>query len=463
MANYVLSPGAARRLRELMRGRMTSGRIDGDASHVVDERDFEHPYKLTYAASAGAVDEETGESAGAWIIWLPDGCLVIDGETVDLTADMTEANRYPEGWYDLTDIFDGTDPEDFELYLDASKDDPKFVLDPDDAEHPVLIAKVEGKAVKGIVESALVYGHGQKHPWQLRKFPETEEGSGDEWRVWIPKEALFHFTGSTIKTAVASLTPSGSGGSGEVVTGPSFSMWKWGSDSFTGEVDDARTEDGGVWASVAVPEGGGVVYVLVQAGFIDLHFSVTLSVATFEGWTNINAHPEQHTAGFYVPVAQVSSGGTITQYVTSAIVTVKPENDFTKKFISGGRGINVQESATRITISATGGGGGSSSGGGHGDDDDDYIGVDSLNALTGALNIIGGEGIEVSTDRETKTIKISFREGKEEDETPTPTNSCEHPGDGGFGGGGGVGAGGGGGGVAAGGDTHIGDDECCCE
>ena len=151
MAKYVLSSGAARRLKELMHGRMASGRVDGDAAHMVDEGGFEHPYKLTYAASAGAVDEQTGEADGAWIIWLPDGCLVIDGEAVDLTSGMTAANNYPSGWYDITDVFDGTDPDDFDLYLDASKDDPKFVIDPDDAENPVLIASVDGKAVKGVV------------------------------------------------------------------------------------------------------------------------------------------------------------------------------------------------------------------------------------------------------------------------------------------------------------------------
>jgi len=145
----------------MMRGRMRSERIEGDLSHVVDEGGFEHPYKLTYAASAGAVDEQTGEVDGAWIIWLPDGCLVIDGEAVDLTSGMTAANNYPSGWYDITDVFDGTDPDDFDLYLDASKDDPKFVIDPDDAENPVLIAKVDGKAVKGVVESAIVLNGGR--------------------------------------------------------------------------------------------------------------------------------------------------------------------------------------------------------------------------------------------------------------------------------------------------------------
>lgn len=160
----------------MMSGRMASGRVDGDAAHVVDDGGFEHPYKLTYASSAGAVDEQTGVADGAWIIWLPDGCLVIDGETVDLTANLTAANNYPEGWYDLTDIFDGTDPDEFDLYLDASKDDPKFVMMAEDAENPVLIAKVKGKAVKGVVESALVFSKGgNKKPFDIVTVMEEDE------------------------------------------------------------------------------------------------------------------------------------------------------------------------------------------------------------------------------------------------------------------------------------------------
>ena len=168
MAKYVLGPGAARKLQEMMRGHMKSGRIDGDGARVVDECEYAHPFRLTYAADEGSVDEQTGEADGAWIIWLPDGCLVIDGEAVDLTSGMTAATNYPAGWYDLTDIFDGTDPDDFELYLDASKDDPKFVIDPDDAENPVLIAVVDDKMVKGVVESALVFTKGgNKKPFDI--------------------------------------------------------------------------------------------------------------------------------------------------------------------------------------------------------------------------------------------------------------------------------------------------------
>lgn len=176
MANYVLSPAAARRLVAMMRGHMVSDRVDGPGPGAVDEQGYPHPYELTYAASAGAVDDQTGETAGAWIIWVPPGSLVMDGEEVDLAGALTPARNYPEGWYDLTDIFDGTDPEEFDLYLDASKDDPKFVMMAEDAERPVLIAKVDGKTVKGIVKSALVFtAGGNKKPFDIVTDVEDDE------------------------------------------------------------------------------------------------------------------------------------------------------------------------------------------------------------------------------------------------------------------------------------------------
>lgn len=177
MAKYVLGPGAARQLKEILRGRMTAGRVEGDGACAIDEREYAHPFTLTWAASAGAVDSQTGASAGAWIIWLPEGSLVIDGETVDLTENMTAAASYPAGWFDLTDIFDGDEPGDFDLYVDASKDDPKFVIDPDDAENPVLVASVSGKEVKGVVRSALVFAKGgNKKPFDIETDEVEESG-----------------------------------------------------------------------------------------------------------------------------------------------------------------------------------------------------------------------------------------------------------------------------------------------
>lgn len=93
-------------------------------------------------------------------------------------------------------------------------------------------------------------------------------------------------------------------------------------------------------------------------------------------------------------------------------------------------------------------------------------GVTSVNGADGAINIIGGSNISVSTSG--KTITITYQEGKEPDEDPN-ASKCDHDKGGGEGGGvradeGGSGAGGGGGGgVAAGDDVHPGDDDCNCD
>ena len=121
-------------------------------------------------------------------------------------------------------------------------------------------------------------------------------------------------------------------------------------------------------------------------------------------------------------------------------------------------------------------------GGGSGDDEedgDDEEGgtacVTSLNYETGDMNVIGGRGIEVSTDGQ--TIKVTWNKDKEdEDEDPNAEKKdpCEHDDDGGetggvYGGdvyGGGISGGGDEpGGVAAdgSGDIHPGDDNCNCD
>ena len=104
-------------------------------------------------------------------------------------------------------------------------------------------------------------------------------------------------------------------------------------------------------------------------------------------------------------------------------------------------------------------------------------GVTSLNSATGDVNVIGGKGIEVSTDGQ--TIKVSWNKDKEdEDEDPNEDaddgggNPCDHD-ESGDGGGVNPGADGGGGdnlggvsddvgGVAGGGESHVGDDDCNC-
>ena len=132
---------------------------------------------------------------------------------------------------------------------------------------------------------------------------------------------------------------------------------------------------------------------------------------------------------------------------------------------------------------SNGGGGGGGAGQGGGDGGQDGGGstggynpggtegsagsiVNSLNALSGSVKIIGGDGIKVSVRG--NSIVISYSAGKKPDPVQEePTDPCDHPGDGHGEGvlvdekvpdhdfGGGVPSDGGG--VAAGGDSHAGE------
>lgn len=90
-------------------------------------------------------------------------------------------------------------------------------------------------------------------------------------------------------------------------------------------------------------------------------------------------------------------------------------------------------------------------------------GVKSVNGASGEISVIGGKGIEVSTDGQ--TVKITCSPDKDdEDDDPNGGDPCDHDGIGGAGGGviADGGGGGGGGGVPADGDVHPGDDGCNC-
>ena len=191
MARYLLGEAGAKWLRAAMSQKAPNAAVGATRripSSRGDPDGFLHPFALQYAASSGAAGEGEGPS-GAWIIWVPDGSLIIDGEVVDLPGELTAADGYPAGWYDLTDIFGEDDPGDsWDLYLDASKDDPKFVIDKEDAANPVLIAKVSGKSVMGVVESSLVIGAGALFPWKVRLFDVTSGNTTTKHvGVWLPR------------------------------------------------------------------------------------------------------------------------------------------------------------------------------------------------------------------------------------------------------------------------------------
>lgn len=418
MANYVLGPGAARRLREMMRGRMASGRIEGDAAHVVDEGGFEHPYKLTYAASAGAVDGETGEADGAWIIWLPDGCLVIDGEVVDLTANLTAANNYPSGWYDITDVFDGTDPDEFDLYLDASKEDPKFVIDPSDAENPVLIAKVNGKAVKGVVESALVFSKGgNKKPFDI-----VTEVSGD---VSVRKlvRCSFWIMGSYVTLpdyTLPEMVEDDGGDNPDVRVVVIFNA---------PANQDIDTSNPGQYCTIGteddVPSGDDAADRVIST-FRIYDFSANGAVKV--DWRDVPIrwqfwYVDDNTVCVDENTAKSGQFHLKQFYGTERNLTAVAQTGATCHIL-----VRYQVAASdhhpklyyltpeglKNLLGIHGGGGG---GGGGGDDeggeDDPSGGVKKLNGLEGEVEIRGKNGVAVSVEEESKTINISIAEAGE--------------------------------------------------
>ncbi len=313
MARYLLGEAGAKWLRAAMSQKAPAAAV-GATRHVPSSRGdpdgYLHPFALQYAASSGAAGEGEGPS-GAWIIWVPDGSLVIDGEAVDLAGSLTAADGYPAVWYDITDVFGGDDPDDeWSLYLDASKDDPKFVIDPEDAENPVLIAQVSGKTVKGVVESALVIGGGGLYPWKVKLFDVTSGNSTSKHvGVWIPQHAAVQVH--------------------ENVWDGAWYVGKFygGSDSYSGNVlTDATAAESasGVWADAGTWDGTSTKYVTVQ---IDTGTGSTPSIriwnlalvssAPSSSWGSSGA-----TLHFYLDnliVAKVVEGG-INQYMIGAQV-----------------------------------------------------------------------------------------------------------------------------------------------
>lgn len=96
--NYVLGPGAARKVKALLGGAGKVTRREGAASALAFDADYPAPFAVQWAQSAKG-DE------GAWIIWLPGaGALVVDGATVEIKgregADLQKVGGdYPDGWW----------------------------------------------------------------------------------------------------------------------------------------------------------------------------------------------------------------------------------------------------------------------------------------------------------------------------------------------------------------------------
>lgn len=96
MGNYVLGDQAAQWLRNAMASRnpLRTSRTRAHSNRGSDRSRIPRAFEVHFAASVA--------TSGAWVIYLPAGCLRIDNATVDPAASLSAAGGdYPAGWYQL--------------------------------------------------------------------------------------------------------------------------------------------------------------------------------------------------------------------------------------------------------------------------------------------------------------------------------------------------------------------------
>lgn len=177
---YLISGTTAAWIRGQMERKAPGSAAEGQTRHgrpaFAVEDEFARPFEVRFAHSIG----EEGES-GKWIIWLPsDAMLIVNGETVDLTAELYEAgDPYPAGWYILDflsegggDVFlnvkiptEGEEEEPVDEGEAARKISATFASTADQPEegfvlYPIKIAECAEGSVKSTVTSAVILGGG---------------------------------------------------------------------------------------------------------------------------------------------------------------------------------------------------------------------------------------------------------------------------------------------------------------
>ena len=166
MKKYVLGPNAARKLKALLAKSDGVSRRPAGSPAIASDLEYAAPFTVQWAASANG-----GE--GAWIIWLPsDELLLVDGEAVDVTADLEPAGGdYPDGWF----VLSGVSSSGGQVWLNVSADDSEEAEDSlsvefageadEEAAFSVLIAEASKSSsgavsVKQLVCSSLLLSRG---------------------------------------------------------------------------------------------------------------------------------------------------------------------------------------------------------------------------------------------------------------------------------------------------------------
>lgn len=188
MKKYVLSESAANKVRELISATPGVSRrtVATSGAGIVD--DYAPPFTVQYAASIDS-------GSGGWIVWLPAGCVNINGTEVTPadsggTALEAAGAPYPAGWYKLA----VTDPSALYLAIYARTSSgsattplarisgaaPASSAYPSGYGAPVVvrICAISGKIVKQTLASAVVINIGADTPAPAAPFAYSETTSG---------------------------------------------------------------------------------------------------------------------------------------------------------------------------------------------------------------------------------------------------------------------------------------------
>ena len=204
---YVLGEEGARKFKQLTTPALNTGSKRQNASmHAIDNM-YPHPFEVRWT--------ESQISGGGYEIWLPPGCLNIEGTTVEPKewlpyvggdGGKINPNISDDWWYKLSDKVAVTSEDidklsSFNLYLFGINDTALMTLSGPDSyllqttKGIVHIAQVENYRSKPNVKSSLILDDTRDKPFDLVKDQEYE-GTGIQWFM---KNCIFEVGGKTVK------------------------------------------------------------------------------------------------------------------------------------------------------------------------------------------------------------------------------------------------------------------------
>ena len=204
---YVLGEEGARKFKQLTNPAFNTGNKRQNASmHAIDNM-YPHPFEVRWTDSM--------ISGGGYAIWLPPGCLNIDGTTIEPKewlpyvggdGGKINPNISDDWWYKLSDKVAVTSEDidklsSFNLYLFSTNDTALITLSGPDsdllqtAKGIVHIAQVENYRSKPNVKSSLILDDTRRKPFNLVK-DQDYEGAGISWFMM---NCIFEVDGKIVK------------------------------------------------------------------------------------------------------------------------------------------------------------------------------------------------------------------------------------------------------------------------